>query len=292
VDELTDLVDQLDPAELPPVLLLPERVGMSFGGTRVPTRTLYLRIDGLDGLLAGVAIVPKPAAGMSQLAAATATADLGHLERMRIVEHPERRPAAVLMGDLDASSLLARRTSTAQFFAFGRRLVRAADQCIVDEGGILGRHAGDGFVAFFLAETAGSESAAARSCIAAAHAIHAAVEGVARRSEIEESVSVRFGLHWGATLYVGRILTTGRSEVTALGDEVNETARIEACAAGGRVLASKALIERLSSAEAQELGIDTGRTLYTPLAELPTATDKARRDAPAVAVCDLTPRSD
>jgi hypothetical protein len=27
---------------------------------------------------------------------------------------------------------------------------------------------------------------------------------------------------------------------------------------------------------------------YIPLADLPTATDKARRDAPAIAVCDIT----
>ena len=87
---------------------------------------------------------------------------------------------------------------------------------------------------------------------------------------------------------IGRILTAGRSEVTALGDEMNETARIEACATGGRTLASKALVERLNRADAQALRLDTDRVLYTPLAELPTATDKARRDAPAIAVCDLT----
>lgn len=288
-DELTDLVDELEPDDLPPVLL-PRRVGMAFGGTRVGMRTMYVRIDDGDGCgeLAGVAILAKPAAGMSQLAAATATADLDHLERMGLVEQADRRPAAVLMGDLEASSPLARRLSTAQYFSFGRRLVRAADQCIIDAGGVVGRHAGDGFVAYFLAETAGSESAAARSCVTAARALRDAVVDVARRSEIEGDVSARFGLHWGATLYVGRILTAGRSEVTALGDEMNEAARIEACATGGRTLASKALMERLDRADAQALGFDTDRISYTPLAELPTSTDKARRDAPAIAVCDLT----
>ena len=98
---------------------------------------------------------------------------------------------------------------------------------------------------------------------------------------------MRFGLHWGSTLYVGRILTTGRSEVTALGDEVNETARIEACATGGRSLASKSLVERLTGADADLLGINPSRTTYTPLAELATATDKARRDAPSIAVCEV-----
>ena len=75
------------------------------------------------------------------------------------------------MADLEASSPLARRLSTAQYFAFVRRLVRAEDRCIIDAGGIVGRHAGDGVVAFFLAETVGSESAAARSCIAAARTL-------------------------------------------------------------------------------------------------------------------------
>ena len=233
-------------------------------------------------------MLTKPAAGMSHLAQAAATADLAHLERMRVVEHPDRRPAAILMADLEASSPLARHLSSAQYFAFVRRLVRAADDCIVDAGGIVGRHAGDGVVAFFLAETAGSESAAARSCIGAARALRGTLSDTAARSEIPESeLSLRFGLHWGATLYMGRIVTRGRSEVTALGDEVNEAARIEACATGGRTLASKSLIERLTPADAAALGVDTRHTTYTPLADLATATDKARRDAPAIAVCEV-----
>jgi class 3 adenylate cyclase len=86
---------------------------------------------------------------------------------------------------------------------------------------------------------------------------------------------------------MGRIQTGGRSEVTALGDEVNEAARIEACATGGRTLASKSLIERLNRVDADALGLDTSHTTYTPLAELATATDKARRDAASIAVCEI-----
>ena len=207
---------------------------------------------------------------------------------MTLVDRPDRRPTAVLMADLEGSTVLARRLSTAQYFAFGRRLVRAADQSIIDRGGIVGRHAGDGVVAFFLAETSGSESAAARACIETARAIRTAITDIATRSGLEaDDVSLRFGLHWGATLYVGRITTVGRSEVTALGDEVNETARIEACATGGKTIASKVLIERLNTTDAQALEIDPDKTNYTPLGELATATDKARRDAPAIAVCNI-----
>ena len=74
-------------------------------------------------------------------------------------------------------------------------------------------------------------------------ALRDSLAAIAVRSAIPEpDVSLRFGLHWGATLYMGRILTRGRSEVTALGDEVNEAARIEACATAGRTLASKPIL--------------------------------------------------
>ena len=163
------------------------------------------------------------------------------------------------------------------------------EDTVIDAGGLVGRHVGDGVVAFFLTETAGSESAAASACIAAARALRAAVRDVAARSELQpEDVVLRFGLHWGSTLYVGNISTGGRSEVTALGDEVNEAARIEACATGGRALASKSLIERLDPDDSARLGLDPDRVTYTPLTDLATATEKARRDAPAIAVCDVT----
>src|SRR4029079_1545481 len=95
--------------------------------------------------------------------AATLTLDVAYLERMRTVENADRRPAAILMADLDASSPLARRLSTARYCALVRGLIRAWDRCIVDAGGIVGRHAGDGIVAYFLAEAAGSASDAAQS---------------------------------------------------------------------------------------------------------------------------------
>ena len=88
---------------------------------------------------------------------------------------------------------------------------------------------------------------------------------------------------------MGRILTEGRSEVTALGDEMNEAARLGASSGtGGRMFASKALIERLNHADANSLGLDTRHMTYTPLTDLSTATDKARRDAPSIAVCELS----
>jgi class 3 adenylate cyclase len=193
-----------------------------------------------------------------------------------------------MFADLESSSALARRLSTAGYFRLVRRLARVADQSVIEAGGLVGSHAGDGFGAFFLADIAGSESAAAAGCLSAARSLTAALDDVAAGSELGTSeVVLRFGLHWGANLYVGQITTGGRTEVTALGDQVNETARIEVCATGGRTLASKDLIERLDSSDAAGLGIDPDHVKYTTLADLPTATEKARRDAPAIAVCEV-----
>lgn len=91
----------------------------------------------------------------------------------------------------------------------------------------------------------------------------------------------------GSNLHVGNISTPGRSEVTALGDEVNQAARIEACASGGRTLASKDLVERLDATDAAPLGLDPHHINYTSLGELTTTTEKARRDAPTIPVCEL-----
>ena len=286
IPELRDIATSLEPGSAPALTFEQQGAGMRGGRLDIPGTGV--RIHAADGRLAGTAILYKPAAGMATLSTMAALGDLGHFDRMQAVAHAARRPAAILFADLEGSSSLSRRLSTASYFALGRRFVRAADACVIRAGGLVGRHVGDGVVAFFLAETAGSESAAARACITAARDLRLAMADVAMRSGLEKADAIlRFGLHWGSTLYVGQIVSLGRSEVTALGDEVNEAARVEACATGGRALASKSLVERLEPGDAAALDIDADGITYVPLAELPTATDKARRDAPAIAVCDV-----
>lgn len=258
------------------------------GGMAIDIQVFMTRVRAADGELIGVAAVSKPAAGMSVLATITSAGDLRHFERVQRLAKHARRPAAILFADLEGSSPLARALSTSSYFALGRRIVRAADGCVVDAGGMVGRHVGDGVVAFFLAETCGSESKAARSCIEAMRDLRAQLRDVAISSGLApEQVVLRFGLHWGSTLHIGQITTPARAEVNALGDEVNEAARIESCATGGRALASKALLERLDDEDAEVLGISPNSTTYTPLGDLVTATEKARRDAPAIAVTGI-----
>ena len=101
-----------------------------------------------------------------------------HLERMQHVMSADRRPAAILFADLERSSLLSRRLSTARYFALGRRLVVAADDAVIHAGGIVGRHVGDGVVAFFPAIAFDTESQAVRACIEAARTIRGAMPDV------------------------------------------------------------------------------------------------------------------
>ena len=282
---LQALVDGFEPSTAAATSFVAE--GMAIDrAVEVPVAAV--RIRRADGTSAGTLLVFKPAASMAVLGSYASMGDRRHFELMQRVSRAGRRPAAILFADLEGSAALARRLSTASYFAVGRRLTIAADSCVIAAGGLVGRHVGDGIVAFFLVESAGSESAAARSCIEAARTLRTALLDVARRSDLQpEEVVLRFGLHWGSKLYVGAVTTPGRSEVTALGDEVNEAARIEACATGGRSLASKDLLERLDVDDAAALGLDPDRIVYTALANLATATEKARRDAPAISVCEV-----
>ncbi len=171
-----DLVDALEPAEQ---TSLGAVIRATKGNGSSDVHLLVTRVTDAAGQLMGSAIITKPPIGMRTVSAMLDELDAGHLERMQDVARPARRPAAILFADLEGSSQLARRLATSTYFALGRRLVRAADRCVIDAGGLVGRHVGDGVVAFFLAESTGSESAAAHACITASRTLRAAVDEVA-----------------------------------------------------------------------------------------------------------------
>lgn len=284
--EVCALIDEMTPND--DNVLRAVVVGRQLEDVQVTVDITIIRLRDSAGKFVGAVYIQKPSGDAFTLAAMTNIISPQMVQQMGIVLRAARRPAAILCADLDGSAPLSRHLSTANYFRVVRRWVFSTDRCIVNAGGLVGRHAGDGVTAFFLTESLGSESTAARACISAARSIRQAAAEVAEHSEIElGEVVTRFGLHWGSTLYVGAISSQGRFEVTALGDQVNEAARIEACASGGRTLASKELIERLSRDGALALGIDVELVNYSALGSLSTATEKARRDAPVLAVCDV-----
>ena len=205
--------------------------------------------------------------------------------RMADLLEPGSHETAVIFADIQASSDVARHVSTPHFFELIRSFATGADDVVIRNNGIVGRHAGDGLVAFFLAEQAGGRAGA---CAAALHCARSLVRWQPENVDVGE-LHVNVGVHWGGALYLGQVVTGGRLEVTALGDEVNECARIQQSARNGTLLVSKAVIERLDPADAAELGIDPVAARYRTVGEIPGVTDKAVRDAGGIPVVALAP---
>lgn len=243
---------------------------------------LYQRVHDEAGTLIGITNLSRPAIPPT-LAARLARGNRKMFEQMDRLAEPQRRAAAILFADLGGSGDLSRRLSSRAYFGLIRSLTDLIDSSVMEHGGITGKHAGDGASALFVAES-GDESAAAAGAIAAANAIRAGAADLIE-GDVPE-VRINLGLHWGAALMVGQVSAAGRLEVTALGDEMNEAARIEGVATEGNILGSKQLVERLNPEAAAELGIDPDGLAYRPLSEL-GAGEKALRDAGTIAVAEL-----
>lgn len=257
-----------------------------------PVQYIAFRIHDADGTFLGTGYFygsTLPA----RLVALVTRGNEEMFERMAALVEPGRRSAAVLFADLQSSGSLSRRLPSAAYFELIRSLTTEMDGAVIRHHGIVGKHAGDGVTAFFLLDDFASASECASGAIEAAHevrvtACHVADE-MASRTGLFEAVdcAVNVGLHWGGTLFMGQVVTGGRLEVTALGDEVNEGARIQQAARDGALLASKALVERLSVEDGRRIGVDPEEVVYTTVAELPGADAKAMRDAGTLPVTEL-----
>lgn len=249
-----------------------------------PAQTRYLTFA-LGGQ-AGWVILYVPAAPASIVSLIT-RGNQGMFARMAELLEPARHETAILFADIQASSTLARRLSTQRWFELIRQFSTFADETVVENTGIVGRHAGDGLAAFFLAQQVGSRAAA---CAAALHAGREIV-GWCPDELSDGELHINAGVHWGGALYLGQVVTGGRLEVTALGDEVNECARIEQSALEGTLLASKPVVERLDLDDAHALGLDPLTVMYRTVAELQGVTPKAVRDAGGVPVVAVPRRA-
>jgi len=249
-----------------------------------PAQTRYLTFA-LEGG-AGWVNLYLPAAPASIVSLIT-RGNQGMFARMAELLEPARHETAILFADIQASSALSRRLSTQRWFELIRAFSTFADEVLVENTGIVGKHAGDGVTAFFLAEQVGSRAAA---CAAALHAGREIVSWCPEELGDSE-LHINAAVHWGGALYLGQVVTGGRLEVTALGDEVNECARIEQSARDGALLASKPVVERLDLDDAHALGLDPLTVMYRTVGELPGVTPKAVRDAGGVPVVAVPRRA-
>ena len=242
----------------------------------------YFRIMTPEGKHVGTLHTTRPHLG-DALSARLSRGHAPMYEQMLSLREPARRSAAILFADLEASGNLSRGLSSRAYFDLIRSLTDLVDAAVIDHGGLIGKHAGDGASALFVIDEGRSESDVARGSIEAARDIRDGARGLL---ESGPDVVVNVGLHWGATLTVGQVSTLGRLEVTALGDEMNEAARIEAVATAGQILASKNLVERLMEEDAEQLGLDPARMHYESISSLSTDS-KAVRDAGIIAVAPV-----
>jgi class 3 adenylate cyclase len=284
--ELRRAVEETEPADIPIWTWLTRTTGVMPAISEV--RNFGLRVRTKDG--EPFATVYIYGANLpATLLALVAQGDRGMFERMARLAEPGRREAAVLFADIQASGELSRHLSSAAYFRLVQTLFTELDNIVIDADGIVGKHAGDGLSAFFLADDSGSREGAAAAAIDTAVDLTSAAREIGNASELEPAhdLTLNVGVHWGGALYMGQVVTGGRLEVTALGDEVNECARIQESARDGTVLASKALLERLDPAHAKRIGIEPESVAYMTVAELPDVTEKAVRDAGSIPVMEV-----
>ena len=209
-------------------------------------------------------------------------------ERMLALARPGRHSAAILFADLEASGELSRRLPTARFFELIRVLSTRFDHAVSANLGIVGKHAGDGMTAFFATDCGPGPADVAGGALRTAHEVQQwAGELGATLGGYDVDLRMNIALHWGANLYMGQVVPWGPLDVTALGDEVTECARLEESTHGGRIAVSKALLELLDEDDAAEFGVDAMNVVYEPLGRVPGVSAKAVRDAGTLAVAYL-----
>ena len=290
--ELAEIVRRSEPLSPPPVWT----VELDFLHEELPTARiscLNLRLHDADGRFRGTLRLYGPGLRASVLNV-VARGDEGLLERIGRLISPGRHSVAILFADLENSVGLSLQLPSALYFELASSLARGADEVITRHSGVIGKHTGDGVSAFFLADPRdhAHSSAAARAAIQSAFDIRRLAADVGRqigkRVGLERlDLRMNIGLHWGEGVYMGQISTAGRLEVTALGDETNEAARLQQAARGGEILVSKPLLEQLNKTDAKALEMDPQGTVYELLRDREGLSRKIVRDVGTLPVCAL-----
>ena len=143
-------------------------------------------------------------------------------------------PLTMLFADIRGSTGLAETLGTARFSALISRFYDAVTEELLKENALIDRLLGDEAVALFVHVLTGDKHAQA--------AVQAA-RGILKATGHEDSagpwVPVGIGVHTGMA-FVGALGSAGVSDITALGDDVNLTARLASIAAAGEIIMTEA----------------------------------------------------
>ena len=150
--------------------------------------------------------------------------------------------ASFLFADVRGSTTLAERMSATEFRALLDRFYATATACVIANGGGVDKFVGDEVVALFVPLMSGPRHPA--HAVAAAQAVlRATGHGDPGGPWIPVGAGVHTGMAW-----VGAVGDESHTELTALGDTVNVTARLASAADAGEIL--------VTSAAAQAAGLD------------------------------------
>jgi adenylate cyclase len=135
-----------------------------------------------------------------------------------------------LFADVRGSTALAEQMSATELRHLMERFYDTAAGIVFDHDGIVDKFVGDELVAMFIPLFTGRRHAA-RGVEAARALLHATGHG----DPGSPWVPVGAGVHTG-TAWVGAVGSEARTELTALGDAVNTTARLASAAGAGEIL--------------------------------------------------------
>ena len=154
--------------------------------------------------------------------------------------------ASFLFADIRGSTTLAEQMSAGAFRALLDRFYVTASSVVFANDGAIDKFVGDEVVAMFFPLTSGVEHA--RHAVEAATALlratgHADADG--------PWVPLGAGVHTGIA-WVGAVGDDTHTEITALGDAVNTTARLASMAAAGEILVTTAAVRAAGLAPGTE----------------------------------------
>jgi adenylate cyclase len=141
-------------------------------------------------------------------------------------------PASFLFADIRGSTSLAEGMSATEFRALLDRFYGVASGVVFDHDGTIDKFVGDEVIAIFYPLLAGEQHAAA--AIATGEAL---LSATGHGDPTGPWVPLGVGIHTGPA-WVGAVGDAQHTELTALGDAVNTTARLAAAAGAGEILVS------------------------------------------------------
>jgi adenylate cyclase len=143
-------------------------------------------------------------------------------------------PLSLLFADIRGSTHMAETLGTARFSALIARFYNAVTDVLVEADALIDRLIGDEVVALFLPALAGK-----RHAEAAIQSAKAILKATGHGDSTGPWVPIGVGVHTG-NAFVGAIGSGGVSDITALGDDVNLTARLASMASAGEILITEA----------------------------------------------------